>query len=83
MTSFLGVPLRLGQQVFGNFYLTDKQGGSAFMDDDARLLERFSAQASLTLAYARQAEQEERRLFETVVQHAPHGIVYFPADPER
>jgi signal transduction histidine kinase len=81
MTSFLGVPLRLGQQVFGNFYLTDKQGGSAFMDDDERLLERFSAQASLTLAYARQAEQQERRIFETVVLHAPHGIVYFPADP--
>jgi PAS domain S-box-containing protein len=81
MTSFLGVPLRLGQQIFGNFYLTDKQGGSAFTDGDARLLERFSTQASLTLAYARQAEQQERRLFETVVQHAPHGIVYFPADP--
>jgi PAS domain S-box-containing protein len=81
MTSFLGVPLRVGQQVFGNFYLTDKQGGSAFTDDDARVLERFSAQATLTLAYARQAEQQERRVFETVVQHAPHGIVYFPADP--
>ena len=79
MTSFLGVPLRVGQQVFGNFYLTDKQGGGAFTDEDARLLERFSAQASLTVAYARQAEQEERRLFETVVQQAPHGIVYFPA----
>ena len=81
MTSFLGVPLRIGEQVFGNFYLTDKQGGGAFTDEDARLLERFSAQASLTVAYARQAEQEERRLFETVVQHAPYGIVYFPVDP--
>ena len=82
MTSFLGVPLRVGEQVFGNFYLTDKQGGGAFTEDDARVLERFSAQASLTVAYARQAEQEERRLFEIVVQHAPHGIVYFPADPQ-
>jgi signal transduction histidine kinase len=81
MTSFLGVPLRVGPRIFGNFYLTDKQGGTAFTEDDARLLERFSTQASLTLAYARQAEQQERRLFETVVQHAPHGIVYFPADP--
>jgi PAS domain S-box-containing protein len=81
MTAFLGVPLRIGEHVFGNFYLTDKQGGGAFTDEDARLLERFSAQASLTVAYARQAEQEERRLFETVVQHAPYGIVYFPVDP--
>jgi signal transduction histidine kinase len=82
MTSFLGVPLRVGDEVFGNFYVTDKQGGGAFTDDDARLLERFSAQASLTVAYARQAEQEERRLFETVVRHAPHGIVYFPVEAE-
>ncbi len=81
MKSFLGVPLRVGDEIFGNFYLTDKQGGVAFSEDDARHLEGFSAQASLTVAYARQAEQEERRLFEIVVQHAPHGIVYFPADP--
>jgi PAS domain S-box-containing protein len=81
MKSFLGVPLRVGDEVFGNFYLTDKQGADAFTEEDARNLARFSAQASLTVAYARQAEQQERRLFEVVVRHAPHGIVYFPADP--
>jgi signal transduction histidine kinase len=81
MKSFLGVPLRVGGEIFGNFYVSDKQGGVAFTEEDARHLERFSAQASLTLAYVRQAEQEERRLFEIVVQYAPHGIVYFPADP--
>jgi signal transduction histidine kinase len=81
MKSFLGVPLRVGDEVFGNFYVSDKQGADAFGEEDARHLERFSAQASLTVAYARQAEQEERKLFEVVVQHAPHGIVYFPADP--
>jgi signal transduction histidine kinase len=80
MKSFLGVPLRVGDEVFGNFYLTDKQGADAFSEEDARNLARFSAQASLTVAYARQAEQQERRLFEVVVRHAPHGIVYFPAD---
>jgi PAS domain S-box-containing protein len=81
MKSFLGVPLHVGDEVFGNFYVSDKQGGGAFTEEDARHLERFSAQASLTLAYVRQAEQEERRLFEIVVQYAPHGIVYFPGDP--
>jgi len=81
MRSFLGVPLRVGDAVFGNFYLTDKVGADAFSEEDARHLELFSAQASLTVAYARQAEQAERRLFEIVVHHAPHGIVYFPADP--
>jgi signal transduction histidine kinase len=81
MKSFLGVPLHVGDEVFGNFYVSDKQGGVAFTEEDARHLERFSAQAALTLAYVRQAEQEERRLFEIVVQYAPHGIAYFPADP--
>ena len=80
MKSFLGAPLRLGNEIFGNFYLTDKQGRDAFTEEDARLLEAFSVQASMTVAYARQAEQEERKLFQTVVQHAPYGIVYFPAD---
>jgi PAS domain S-box-containing protein len=81
MQSFLGVPLRVGDEVFGNFYLSDKLGGVPFTEEDAHHLERFSSQASLTVAYARQAEQEERRLFEIVVHHAPHAIVYFPADP--
>jgi PAS domain S-box-containing protein len=82
MRSFLGTPLRVGDAVFGNFYLTDKQGGDAFTEEDAALLERFSSQASLTVAYARQVEERERRLFEIVVEHAPHGIVYLPAEPE-
>lgn len=81
MTSFLGVPLRLGHRVFGNFYLGDKRGGAAFTEEDARLVERFGAQAALTVAYARQARREERRLFDVLMHHAPHGIVYFPADP--
>lgn len=80
MSSFLGVPLRVGDEVFGNFYLTEKQGADQFTDEDARILERFSSQAALTVAYARQAEEEERRIFEAVVHHAPNGIVYFPAD---
>jgi GAF domain-containing protein len=29
MDSFLGVPIRVGARVFGNLYLTEKQGGPA------------------------------------------------------
>ncbi len=81
MTSFLGVPLRIGQDVFGNFYLANKRGGGGFTEEDAGLLEKFSAQAALTVAYARQTEEEERRIFQALVEHAPHGIVYLPDDP--
>jgi signal transduction histidine kinase len=37
MQSFLGVPVRIGDQVFGNLYLTDKDGG--FTEDDEILVE--------------------------------------------
>jgi signal transduction histidine kinase len=82
MTSFVGVPLRLGAEVFGNFYLADKQSSADFSEADERLLEKFSAQAGLTVAYARQLEDEERLLLQAVVEHAPYGLAYFPADPE-
>ncbi len=37
METFLGVPVRAGESIFGNLYLTDKQGG--FTDDDQSLVE--------------------------------------------
>jgi signal transduction histidine kinase len=83
MTSFVGVPLSVGSEVFGNFYLADKQSGAEFSEMDERLLEKFSAQAGLTVAYARQLEDDERLLLQAVVEHAPYGLTYFPADPEK
>jgi len=81
MTTFLGVPLLVGTEAFGNFYLADKADGSEFSDADELLLARFSAQAGLTVAYARQLQDEEQLLLEAVVEHAPSGLAYFPADP--
>src|SRR5439155_728320 len=34
MRSFLGVPIRIRDQVFGNLYLTEKRGAEEFTDDD-------------------------------------------------
>ncbi len=82
MTSFVGVPLRVGTEVFGNFYIADKQSSAEFSETDERLLEKFSIQAGLTVAYARQLEDEERLLLQAVVEHAPYGLAYFPADPD-
>lgn len=41
MDSFLGVPIRAGDRVFGNFYLTDKPGG--FEEADEVLVEALAA----------------------------------------
>jgi len=81
MTSFLGLPLRIGAEVFGNIYLADKGGGEPFSAEDQLLLSRFAAQAGLTVAYTRQLQAEEQRLLEAVVEHAPSGLAYFPTDP--
>ncbi|WP_225813812.1 GAF domain-containing protein, partial [Streptomyces spinosus] len=34
MNSFLGVPIRVRDQVFGNLYLTEKRGGTQFDEED-------------------------------------------------
>lgn len=58
MSSFLGVPLRVGDRVFGNLYLADKRGGDDFTDDDE--------QAVVALAAAAGVAVENARLFATV-----------------
>ncbi|MEU9097075.1 GAF domain-containing protein [Streptomyces sp. NPDC048361] len=57
MRSFLGVPIRVHTQVFGNLYLTEKRGG-AFTEDDLALLRVLAAQAGIAVGNA--------RLYETV-----------------
>ena len=60
MTSFLGVPLRIGRELFGNFYLCDKEGGAEFTEEDEHMLELFAAQSALAVGYARQMQLAER-----------------------
>jgi signal transduction histidine kinase len=51
MDSFLGVPVRVGQKVFGNIYLTDKPGG--FDESDAGLVESLAVIAGAAVSTAR------------------------------
>ena len=59
MTAFLGVPVRAGDRVFGNLYLTEKAGG--FTDDDEQLVEALAAIAGSAVANLR-LQQKLRRL---------------------
>jgi signal transduction histidine kinase len=59
MTTFLGVPVRAGDRVFGNLYLTEKDGG--FTDDDEQLVEALAAIAGSAVANLR-LQQRLRRL---------------------
>jgi signal transduction histidine kinase len=52
MRSFLGVPVRVGDAVFGNLYLTEKQGADAFSDHDEELVIALAAAAGTAVANA-------------------------------
>jgi len=53
MRSFLGVPIRLAGAPIGNFYLTDKQAGDEFTEEDLRLVEMFALHAGIAIENAR------------------------------
>ena len=53
MRSFLGVPIRVRQEVFGNLYLTDKRSGDAFTDIDEELTVALAGAAGVAIENAR------------------------------
>ena len=61
MDSFLGVPVRVRGEVFGNLYFTDKRRGGAFTDDDERTVEALAAAAAVAIENARLYESSRLR----------------------
>jgi signal transduction histidine kinase len=62
MRGFLGVPVRIGEKVFGHLYLTERRDGSEFTAEDEELAIALAATAGTAIANARRfAESEERR----------------------
>jgi signal transduction histidine kinase len=60
MESFLGVPIALRGEVFGNLYLTDKAGGP-FTEEDEQIALTLAAQAAVAVDNVRRLEAERRR----------------------
>ncbi|HTK56700.1 MAG TPA: GAF domain-containing sensor histidine kinase [Gemmatimonadales bacterium] len=67
MHSFLGAPIRARSGVFGNLYLTEKEGGGEFTDEDEHLVQLFAVQAAAAVENAR-LHDESARLLEEVQQ---------------
>ena len=57
MTSFLGVPVKVRDEVYGNLYLTDKIGWSEFTKDDVALVEALALAAGVAIENARLHQQ--------------------------
>ncbi len=80
MTTFLGVPIRIRDEVFGNLYLTDKQDAEVFTDVDEELVVALASAAGLAIENARlhsrvremalleDRERIARDLHDTVIQ---------------
>jgi two-component system, NarL family, sensor histidine kinase DevS len=61
MKSFLGVPVRVRDVVFGNLYLTEKVGGQDFTSEDEDLAVALAAAAGVAIQNARLFEDSKRR----------------------
>jgi signal transduction histidine kinase len=57
MHSFLGVPIVSADGVIGAFYLTDKEGASAFDENDEELIGLLAAHAAIAITNARLYER--------------------------
>ncbi|MFE1792922.1 GAF domain-containing protein [Streptomyces sp. NPDC059525] len=61
MRTFLGVPIRVRDEVFGNLYLTDKRGGVDFDDEDETVITTLSVAAGVAIDNARLYEGSQRQ----------------------
>ena len=60
MHSFLGVPIMMRGVAYGNLYLTEKQGGEDFTEEDADLVSLLAGQAAVAIENARLYEASAR-----------------------
>lgn len=61
MHSFLGVPIPVRGEIFGNLYLAEKRGGGTFGDYDLDMLRVLAAEAGIAIGNARLYEAAQQR----------------------
>jgi signal transduction histidine kinase len=61
MSTFLGVPVRVRDEVFGNLYLTEKRGGDDFDLEDEQVVIALAAAAGVAIENARLYDDARRR----------------------
>jgi signal transduction histidine kinase len=61
MRSFLGVPIRVQGEIFGNLYLSEKRGGGPFDDYDLNMVRVLAMEAGIAIGNARLYEAAKQR----------------------
>ena len=79
--SFLLAPILHRGARAGTFYLSEKEGGREFTQEDEDTLVMFAVQAAMAIANARRHREERRARagLETLIDTSPVGVVVFDA----
>jgi signal transduction histidine kinase len=83
MTTFLGTPVNARGQVFGNLYLTEKEGGQPFDADDQAAAVTLATQAGVAIANA-QTHQDllQREHWLAALHEITTGILAAEPEPD-
>ena len=88
MKTFLGAPIRHLDEAVGNIYLTEKEGGEEFSEEDEETLVMFASQAAIAIGNALRYKEErrardemetERRRLAALVESSPVGVMVVDA----
>ena len=81
MKTFLGSPLRFQGERLGNIYLTEKEGGREFSQEDEEILVMFASQSAVVIANSRvlSTTRQARADMEALVNVSPVGVLVFDA----
>ena len=88
MKTFLGAPIRHLGETVGNIYLTEKEGGEEFSEEDEETLVMFASQAAIAIGNVLRHDEErrakdeletERRRLEALVESSPVGVMVVDA----
>ncbi len=76
MTSFLGAPIRIRDEVFGNLYLAERQGQQEFSESDEALLVALAGAAGFAIDNARlYARSQQQRLWTQSVNELTRSLL--------
>jgi two-component system KDP operon response regulator KdpE len=81
MNSFLGMQIRHNGEHLGNIFLTEKEGGQEFTQEDEDVLLMFSSLAAHAISNARQYQEMKlaKADLETLINISPIGVAVFDA----
>ena len=81
MKTFLGMPIRNQDELFGSIYLTEKTDGNEFTLDDENAIVMFASQAAMAISNSLKyrAEQRAKSDLQALLDTSPMGVMVFDA----